>query len=176
MLFSATLTSGVEELAEFSMKNPARLSADQIGTTPGTLTEEVLRLRPGAAAMKEAHLLAIVARTFTKRCIIFSRTKQQAHRLKIIMGIHGLKACELHGDLTQTQRLAALEEFRTGEATHMVATDVAARGIDISGLTHVLNFALPDSPETYIHRTGRTGRTGRGQAGQGAGARRHHAH
>ena len=161
MLFSATLTSGVEELAEFSMKNPARLSADQIGTTPGTLTEEVLRLRPGAAAMKEAHLLAIVARTFTKRCIIFSRTKQQAHRLKIIMGIHGLKACELHGDLTQTQRLAALEEFRTGEATHMVATDVAARGLDIAGVDAVVSYDAPRTLASYLHRVGRTARAGR---------------
>ena len=93
--------------------------------------------------MKEAHLLAIVARTFTKQCIIFSRTKQQAHRLKIIMGIHGLKTCELHGDLTQTQRLAALEEFRTGEATHMVATDVAARGLDIAGVDAVVSYDAP---------------------------------
>ena len=161
MLFSATLTSGVEELAEFSMKNPARLSADQIGTTPGTLTEEVLRLRPGAVAMKEAHLLAIVARTFTKKVIVFSRTKQQAHRLKIVMGIHGLKACELHGDLTQTQRLAALEEFRTGEATHMVATDVAARGLDIAGVDAVVSYDAPRTLASYLHRVGRTARAGR---------------
>ena len=126
LLFSATLTSGVEDLAEFSMRKPARLSADQIGTTPGTLTEEVLRLRPGAAAMKEAHLLALVTRTFTKRVIIFSRTKQQAHRLKIILGLSGIRAAELHGDLTQTMRLAALEEFRVGDASHLVATDVVA--------------------------------------------------
>ena len=99
------------------MRKPARLSADQIGTTPGTLTEEVLRLRPGAAAMKEAHLLALVTRTFTKRVIIFSRTKQQAHRLKIILGLSGIRAAELHGDLTQTMRLAALEEFRVGDAS-----------------------------------------------------------
>ena len=72
MLFSIRSPQASRSSPSFSMKNPARLSADQIGTTPGTLTEEVLRLRPGAAAMKEAHLLAIVARTFTKRCIIFS--------------------------------------------------------------------------------------------------------
>ena len=97
MLFSATLTSGVEELAEFSMKNPARLSADQLGTTPGTLTEEVLKLKPGAAAMKEACLLAVVKRTFTKTTLVFSRTKTQAHRLKIILGLSGIATCELHG-------------------------------------------------------------------------------
>ena len=161
LLFSATLTSGVEELAEFSMKNPARLSADQIGTTPGTLTEEVLRLRPGAAAMKEAHLLALVERTFANRTIIFTRTKQQAHRLKIILAITGVKTAELHGDLSQTQRLAALEEFRTGEASHMVATDVAARGLDISGVDAVISYDAPRTLASYLHRVGRTARAGK---------------
>ena len=161
LLFSATLTSGVEDLAEFSMKNPARLSADQIGTTPGTLTEEVLRLRPGAAANKEAHLLALVCRTFTKRVIVFARTKQQAHRLKIIMGLSGLKTAELHGDLTQTMRLAALESFRTGEATHLVATDVAARGLDIAGVDAVVSFDAPRTLASYLHRVGRTARAGK---------------
>ena len=161
LLFSATLTSGVEDLAEFSMKNPARLSADQIGTTPGTLTEEVLRLRPGAAANKEAHLLALVCRTFTKRVIVFARTKQQAHRLKIITGLSGLKTAELHGDLTQTMRLAALESFRTGEATHLVATDVAARGLDISGVDAVVSFDAPRTLASYLHRVGRTARAGK---------------
>ena len=161
LLFSATLTSGVEDLAQFSMKNPARLSADQIGTTPGTLTEEVLRLRPGAAANKEAHLLALVCRTFTKRVIVFARTKHQAHRLKIIMGLSGLKTAELHGDLTQTMRLAALESFRTGEATHLVATDVAARGLDIAGVDAVVSFDAPRTLASYLHRVGRTARAGK---------------
>ena len=161
LLFSATLTSGVEDLAEFSMRKPARLSADQIGTTPGTLTEEVLRLRPGAAAMKEAHLLALVTRTFTKRVIIFSRTKQQAHRLKIILGLSGIRAAELHGDLTQTMRLAALEEFRVGDASHLVATDVAARGLDISGVDAVVSYDAPRTLASYLHRVGRTARAGK---------------
>ena len=160
LLFSATLTSGVEDLAEFSMRKPARLSADQIGTTPGTLTEEVLRLRPGAAAMKEAHLLALVTRTFTKRVIIFSRTKQQAHRLKIILGLSGIRAAELHGDLTQTMRLAALEEFRV-DASHLVATDVAARGLDISGVDAVVSYDAPRTLASYLHRVGRTARAGK---------------
>ena len=161
MLFSATLTSGVQELAEFSMKHPARLSADQIGTTPGTLTEEVLRLRPGAASMKEAHLMALVNRTFTKKSIVFSRTKQQAHRLKIVMGLAGIVAAELHGDLSQTQRLAALESFRVGEASHLVATDVAARGLDIAGVDAVISYDAPRTLASYLHRVGRTARAGK---------------
>ena len=160
LLFSATLTSGGGPRG-FSMKKPTRLSADQIGVTPGTLTEEVLRLRPGAAANKEAHLLALVCRTFTKRVIVFARTKQQAHRLKIIIGLSGLKTAELHGDLTQTMRLAALESFRTGEATHLVATDVAARGLDISGVDAVVSFDAPRTLASYLHRVGRTARAGK---------------
>ena len=161
LLFSATLTSGVEDLAEFSMKNPARLSADQIGTTPGTLIEEVLRLRPGAAANKEAHLLALVKRTFTKKVIVFTRTKVVAHRLKIIMGLSGIKTAELHGDLTQTMRLAALESFRVGDCSHLVATDVAARGLDIAGVDAVISYDAPRTLASYLHRVGRTARAGK---------------
>ena len=161
LLFSATLTSGVEDLAEFSMKNPARLSADQIGTTPGTLVEEVLRLRPGAAANKEAHLLSLVTRTFTTKTIVFARTKICAHRLKILMGLSGIKTAELHGDLTQTMRLAALESFRVGEASHLVATDVAARGLDIAGVDAVISFDAPRTLSSYLHRVGRTARAGK---------------
>lgn len=161
MLFSATLTSGVEELATFSMRKPARLSADQIGTTPGTLKEEVLRLRPGAAATKEAHLLALLKRTFTNRVIVFARTKQQAHRLKIILGLSGVAAAELHGDLSQTARLAALEAFRVGDASHLVATDVAARGLDIAGVDAVVSYDAPRTLASYLHRVGRTARAGK---------------
>ena len=109
LLFSATLTAGVEALASLSMKNPARLSADVLGTTPKHLIEEVLKLKPNQSAQKEAFLMAIVSRSFDKSTIIFSKTKQEAHRLKIIMGLSDVKAGELHGDMTQTQRLAALD-------------------------------------------------------------------
>ena len=111
--------------------------------------------------MKEAHLLALVTRTFTKRVIIFSRTKQQAHRLKIILGLSGIRAAELHGDLTQTMRLAALEEFRVGDASHLVATDVAARGLDISGVDAVVSYDAPRTLASYLHRVGRTARAGK---------------
>ncbi len=161
LLFSATLTAGVEALASLSMKNPARLSADVLGTTPKHLIEEVLKLKPNQSAQKEAFLMAIVSRSFDKSTIIFSKTKQEAHRLKIIMGLSDVKAGELHGDMTQTQRLAALDDFRTGKVTHLIATDVAARGLDIPSVDAVISFDAPKTLASYLHRVGRTARAGK---------------
>ena len=161
LLFSATLTAGVEALASLSMKNPARLSADTLGTTPKYLVEEILKLKPNQSAQKEAFLMAIVSRSFDKSTIVFTQTKQQAHRLKIIMGLSDVKAGELHGDMTQTQRLAALDDFRTGKVTHLIATDVAARGLDIPSVDAVLSFDAPKTLASYLHRVGRTARAGK---------------
>jgi ATP-dependent RNA helicase DDX27 len=161
LLFSATLTAGVEALASLSMKNPARLSADTLGTTPGSLTEEILKLKPNQSAQKEAFLMAIVSRSYDKSTIIFSKTKQEAHRLKIIFGLSDIKAGELHGDMTQTQRLAALDNFRTGRITHLIATDVAARGLDIPSVDAVISFDAPKTLASYLHRVGRTARAGK---------------
>ena len=161
LLFSATLTAGVEALASLSMKNPARLSADTLGTTPEHLIEEVLKLKPNQSAQKEAFLMAIVSRSFDKSTIVFTKTKQQAHRLKIIMGLSKVKAGELHGDMTQTQRLAALDDFRTGRVTHLIATDVAARGLDIPSVDAVISYDAPKTLASYLHRVGRTARAGK---------------
>ena len=163
LLFSATLTSAVEELTSLSMRNPARLSADSLGTTPTTLTEEIVKIKPQFVAKKEAHLLALVSRSFKgKETIVFAKTKVQAHRLKIVLGLSNIKACELHGDMTQTQRLAALEDFRSNAETKiMVATDVAARGLDIASVDLVVSYDAPKNVASYLHRVGRTARAGR---------------
>ena len=163
LLFSATLTSAVEELASLSMRNPARLSADSLGTTPTTLTEEIVKIKPQFVAKKEAHLLSLVSRSFKgKETIVFAKTKVQAHRLKIVLGLSNIKACELHGDMTQTQRLAALEDFRSNAETKiMVATDVAARGLDIASVDLVVSYDAPKNVASYLHRVGRTARAGR---------------
>ncbi|KAG6607623.1 DEAD-box ATP-dependent RNA helicase 28, partial [Cucurbita argyrosperma subsp. sororia] len=112
MLFSATMTEEVDELIKLSLTKPLRLSADPATKRPKTLTEEVVRLRRMREVNQEAVLLALCSKTFTSRVIIFSGTKQAAHRLKILFGLAGLKAAELHGNLTQVQRLDALELFR----------------------------------------------------------------
>ncbi|KAF9683155.1 hypothetical protein SADUNF_Sadunf05G0183100 [Salix dunnii] len=161
MLFSATMTEEVDELIQLSLTKPMRLSADPSAKRPAALTEEVLRLRRMREVNQEAVLLALCSKTFTSKVIIFSGTKQAAHRLKILFGLAGFKAAELHGNLTQAQRLDALELFRKQEVDFLIATDVAARGLDIIGVQTVINYACPRDLTSYIHRVGRTARAGR---------------
>lgn len=161
MLFSATMTEEVDELINLSLNKPLRLSADPSTKRPATLTEEVVRIRRMREGNHEAVLLALCTKTFTSKVIVFSGTKQAAHRLKIIFGLLGFKAAELHGNLTQAQRLDALELFRRQEVDFLIATDVAARGLDIIGVQTVINFACPRDLTSYVHRVGRTARAGR---------------
>ncbi|CAL5202151.1 unnamed protein product [Lathyrus oleraceus] len=161
MLFSATMTEEVDDLIKLSLSKPLRLSADPSAKRPASLTEEVVRIRRMREVNQEAVLLAMCTKTFTSKVIIFSGTKQAAHRLRIIFGLSGLKAAELHGNLTQAQRLEALEQFRKQQVDFLVATDVAARGLDIIGVQTVINFACPRDLTSYVHRVGRTARAGR---------------
>lgn len=161
MLFSATMTEEIDELIKLSLTKPLRLSADPSTKRPAKLTEEVVRIRRMREVNQEAVLLALCSKTFTSKAIIFSGTKQAAHRLKILFGLAGFKAAELHGNLTQVQRLDALELFRKQEVDYLIATDVAARGLDIIGVQTVVNFACPRDLTSYIHRVGRTARAGK---------------
>ncbi|XP_073136855.1 DEAD-box ATP-dependent RNA helicase 28 [Henckelia pumila] len=161
MLFSATMTEEVDDLIKLSLNKPLRLSADPTTKRPTTLTEEVVRIRRLREANQEAVVLALCSKTFTEKVIIFSGTKKAAHRLKILFGLAGFKAAELHGDLTQSQRLDALEIFRKQQVDFLIATDVAARGLDIIGVQTVINFACPRDLTSYVHRVGRTARAGR---------------
>lgn len=161
MLFSATMTEEVDQLIKLSLTKPLRLSADPSTKRPATLTEEVVRIRLMRGVNQEAVLLALCSKTFTSKVIIFSGTKEAAHRLKILFGLAGFKAAELHGNLTQVQRLDALELFRKQEVDFLIATDVAARGLDIVGVQTVINYACPRDVTSYVHRVGRTARAGR---------------
>ncbi|XP_077246250.1 DEA(D/H)-box RNA helicase family protein [Tasmannia lanceolata] len=161
MLFSATMTEEVDDLIKLSLTRPMRLSADPSTKRPATLIEEVVRIRRMREVNQEAVLLALCSKTFTSKVIIFSGTKQAAHRLKILFGLSGYKAAELHGNLTQVQRLDALELFRKQQVDFLIATDVAARGLDIIGVQTVINFACPRDLTSYVHRVGRTARAGR---------------
>ncbi|CAK9872554.1 unnamed protein product [Sphagnum jensenii] len=161
MLFSATMTEEVDALVQLSLNSPVRLSADPSTKRPVTLSEEVVKIRPALEGDKEAVLLALCTRTFRSKVIIFSGTKVEAHRLKILFGLSGLKAAELHGNLTQAMRLDALESFRKQEVDYLIATDVAARGLDIMGVETVVNFHCPRDITMYVHRVGRTARAGR---------------
>ena len=160
MLFSATISSSVAKLAKLSLSKPLQVKVDPLFNVADSLQQEFVRLRPSKEHEREAVLLSLVTRTFTSRAIVFLASKKLAHRVKVLFGLFGLKAAELHGNLTQQQRLQALDDFREGTADFLLATDLAGRGLDIRGVTTVINFELPTELKTYIHRVGRTARAG----------------
>mmetsp|Transcript_4792 Transcript_4792/g.10901 ORF Transcript_4792/g.10901 Transcript_4792/m.10901 type:complete len:528 (+) Transcript_4792:1532-3115(+) len=174
MLFSATMSLKVDELIKLSLKRPVRISATEKNKSGKStsnngvevaprLEQEFVRIRAGNEGVnREGMLLAMLTRTFKNRTIVFFDTKVAAHRLMIVCGLCGIKCAELHGNLTQVQRLEALEAFREGSVDVLLCTDLAARGLDISGVEAVINFEMPSNVETYVHRIGRTARAGRG--------------
>lgn len=161
MLFSATMTDEVKDLAAVSLTKPVKVFVDNNKDVAFNLRQEFVRIRSGKDADREPLLAALVCRTFHDHCMIFVQTKKQAHRLHILLGLLGVKVGELHGNLTQPQRLDALKKFKEEQIDVLVATDVAARGLDISGVKTVINFIMPATLEHYIHRVGRTARAGR---------------
>lgn len=174
MLFSATMSTKVDDLIKLSLKRPVRISATDKNKKTGQssnngveiaprLEQEFIRIRAGNEGVnREGMLLALLTRTFKSRTMVFFDTKVAAHRLMIICGLCGIKCAELHGNLTQVQRLEALEAFREGSVDVLLCTDLAARGLDIPGVSAVVNFEMPSLVETYVHRIGRTARAGRG--------------
>ena len=165
MLFSATMTSSVDKLVRVGMNKPVRLSVDSTHGTVSGLSQEFLRLRPGrdtnAYRLAALCLLVTTIPDYQQRTIIFLRTKATAHRVRIILGLLGLKASELHGSMTQDQRIASVSSFRDGKTTHLLATDVASRGLDIKNVHSVINYEAPQTHDIYLHRVGRTARAGK---------------
>jgi len=161
MLFSATMTDRVDKLIRLGLKRPVRLMVDARKQTVGTLIQEFVRLRPGREDKRLGYLMYLCQTIYTDRAIIFFRQKKEAHRVRIIFGLLGIKAAELHGSMSQEQRIGALSSFRSGQCTHLLATDLASRGLDISNVSTVINYEAPQSHEIYLHRVGRTARAGR---------------
>ena len=158
MLFSATIPKSIEELANRFMKKPeiVRTQAKEV-TVP--LTEQVY------LEVHERDKLDILSRLLDlnspELAIIFARTKRRVDELGEALAKRGYAAESIHGDLTQARRDAVMKKFREGTIELLVATDVAARGLDISGISHVFNFDIPQDPESYVHRIGRSGRAGK---------------
>lgn len=161
MLFSATMTDEVKDLVAVSLTKPIKIFVNNNQTVAFNLRQEFIRVREDREDDREPILAALVCRTFHDHCMVFVQTKKAAHRLRILLGLLGLKSGELHGDLTQQQRLESLKQFKEEQIDILLATDVAARGLDISGVKTVINFVMPISVEHYIHRVGRTARAGK---------------
>ncbi|KAH9175286.1 DEAD-domain-containing protein [Lactarius sanguifluus] len=161
MLFSATMTDSVDELIKMSLNKPVRLFVDPKRSVARGLVQEFVRVRAGREADRSALLVALCTRTFKSGVLVFLRSKKLAHQIRVVFGLLGLSCEELHGDLTQEQRLRALQLFRDGQVNYLMATDLASRGLDIKGIETVINYDMPSQLSQYLHRVGRTARAGR---------------
>lgn len=155
--FSATLTPVVLEKARLLQKNPQRIEISHCGDTADTVEEYVM---PVITAQKQSLLVALLEEKKPSRAIVFTHTKQEADTCAHLLQKTGLKADSIHSDKTQAKRDRALKYFKNGNLEVLVATDVLARGIDVSDVEMVVNLSVPDNPEDYVHRIGRTGRAG----------------
>ncbi|MGC9954887.1 MAG: DEAD/DEAH box helicase [Rhizomicrobium sp.] len=157
MLFSATMPADVEQLAQSILHQPVRIDVSPPKRTAENIDQRVYYV---AAAEKRALLAALLKDSTLERVLVFTRTKHTANRVADHLDKNGFAADAIHGNKSQGARQRALERFRSGDARILVATDIAARGIDIDNVTHVINFELPNEPESYVHRIGRTARAG----------------
>ena len=157
MLFSATFPPEVEQLAAQTLKEPQKIAMGLV--RPAHTVAHALY--PVPAHLKTPLLLALLKQTETESVLIFTRTKFRAQKLSEQIQRAGFKVTSLHSNRTQGQRQSALKGFRTGHHQIMVATDIAARGLDVESISHVINYDMPDTADAYIHRIGRTGRAER---------------
>ena len=155
LFFSATMPSAIAELAREMLRDPVTINMDRRPVPPVGITQATY---PVNQQLKAALLLALLRRGDIESALVFTRTKHRANRLADWLGKQGVSVARIHGNRSQSQRTQALDGFRSGRSTVLVATDIAARGIDVEALGHVINFDVPLAPDDYIHRVGRTGR------------------
>jgi ATP-dependent RNA helicase RhlE len=155
LLFSATMPAEVLKLTEEFLRDPKYVQVGRRGGPAQTISHAVQTVK---ASEKTEWLAGWIRNDATGPVLVFCRTKVGAERLATRLNGMGIRTAALHADRTQQQRMSAVEGFRTGVFPVLVATDVAARGLDIDGIAHVVNFEVPDTPEAYVHRVGRTGR------------------
>ncbi|WP_394960956.1 DEAD/DEAH box helicase [Candidatus Allofournierella merdavium] len=157
LLFSATMPKEIEQLAAGILQKPVSVKVDPPSSTVDRIDQSLYRV---AKADKKRLLAVLLADPAVRNALVFSRTKHGANAIAAFLTKQGIEAAAIHGNKSQSARVAALEGFKAGRLKALVATDIAARGIDISDLSHVFQLDLPEVPETYVHRIGRTGRAG----------------
>ena len=155
LFFSATMPAPIATLSREMLKAPVTINIERESKPAVGITHAVY---PVAAELKSALLLAVLKRDDMKQALVFTRTKHRANRLASYLVTNGIKAERIHGNRSQSARTAALKGFKDGTYRVLVATDIAARGIDVEALGHVVNFDVPPAPDDYIHRVGRTAR------------------
>src|SRR5690606_33386865 len=156
-MFSATMADEIAKLAAALLNDPVRVEASAPATTVVSIDQRVIL---AGSKQKRDELNKLLEDPALSRVIIFSRTKHGADRVTKNLSIDGHEAAAIHGNKSQNARQAALKAFSSGKARILVATDIAARGIDVPNISHVINYELPDDPENYVHRIGRPGRNG----------------
>ncbi|MCR1973087.1 DEAD/DEAH box helicase [Clostridium sporogenes] len=157
LLFSATMPSEITKLVDSIVKDPIRVEVTPVSSTVDTITQEVYHVRKKQKRSLLKHLLKDES---IESALVFSTTKRGANMIAKDLVEAGIEAEAIHGNKSQNARQRALNNFKEGKIRVLVATDIAARGIDVNELSHVFNYNLPDIPETYVHRIGRTGRAG----------------
>jgi ATP-dependent RNA helicase RhlE len=155
LLFSATMPPEVEALARKYLRKPVVVQVGRRSSAATTVTHAVY---PVPRHLKNDLLVHLLTKEAHDSVLVFTRTKSGADRVVQDLEKAGVKAGAMHADKSQRERMAALEDFKSGKLRVLVATDIAQRGLDISGITHVINFDVPQQPEDYVHRIGRTGR------------------
>ena len=155
LFFSATMPKEIAALASEMLKNPVTIALQREAAPAVGITQAAY---PVPQSLKPALLVELIKRGIMRQALVFTRTKHRANRLAESLVRSGIKAARIHGNRSQAQRTEALAGFKSGRYPVLVATDIAARGIDVEALSHVINFDVPAAPEDYIHRVGRTGR------------------
>jgi ATP-dependent RNA helicase RhlE len=157
LMFSATMPRAIAELAAHMLRDPIKVAVAPEAATADRVEQRIIRVdRPA----KTAILIDVLRRETIDRCLVFTRTKHGADKVARNLRHAGIVADAIHGNKSQGQRERVLAAFRKGEVRTLVATDIAARGIDVDGISHVVNYDVPNVPETYVHRVGRTARAG----------------
>jgi ATP-dependent RNA helicase RhlE len=157
LFFSATMPAAIRDLSSQFIKDPVEVKVTPVATTAERVEQQVIHVNQ---TEKQALLTMALQQLKIDRALVFTRTKHGADRVVKLLAANDIAANAIHGNKSQPQRERALAAFRSGEVPILVATDIAARGIDVSGVSHVFNFELPNVPEQYVHRIGRTARAG----------------